>query len=88
MWLLKLPSGCPLAELKSESNNGFGVYIVCRTADALQQFVRSNVSRQLSQLLETVFSRLIREKIVVVQLDWIQDYQRCARNFIETTRGV
>ena len=67
--------------------DGFGAYVVCRTADALSRFVTSNVSRQFSHVLETVFSKLSREKIVVVQLNWVKDYQLCATQFIDAQAG-
>jgi len=77
-------------QLKSsdDDDGGFGVYVVCKTADALLRFVASNVSRQFSRLLESVFSKLSGEKIVVVQLNWVRDYQHCASHFIDTTVGA
>jgi len=85
---LQLPSGCPVAQLKSSTDEGFGVYVVCRTPDALQQFVSSNVSKQFGELLESVFTKLSGEKIVVVQLNWIHDYQRCAKRYIDAKVGA
>jgi len=49
----------------------------------------SNASRLFNQVLEAVFSRLSGgEKIVVVEVNWVRDYQRCARHFIDTSDGM
>ena len=77
-----------MVQLKSASDDEFGVYVVCRTADALSRFVASTVSRRFTEVLESVFSTLSRQKIVVVQLNWIKDYQRCASRVIEATAGT
>ena len=79
-----MPSGCQVVQLETE---GFGVYVVCRTADALLRFMASNVSQQFSRVLESVYSKLSGEKIVVVQLNWVQDYRRCAEHFISANVG-
>jgi len=84
---LQVPCGCPVVQLKVAGDDGFGVYVVCRTVDALSRFVSSNVSRQFSRVVESVFSALSRQKIVVVQLNWIKDYQSCARRIIDAGIG-
>ena len=78
-----------MVQLKSAGDDeGFGVYVVCRTADALTRFMASNVTRQFSSVVESVFSALSRQKIVVVQLNWIRDYRRCATHFIDAKVGL
>ena len=77
-----------MIELQTGRNDGFGVYVVCRTSDALMCFVASNVSRQFGRVLESVFSQLSGEQVVVVQLNWIADYQRCASHFIDASVGL
>jgi len=46
------------------------------------KFVTSNITEQFSKVLQSVFSKLSGEKVVVVQLNWVQDYPRCASHFI------
>ena len=72
-----------MVQLKAAGDEGFGVYIACRTPDALARFVASSVSRRLSEILESVFSKLSGEQIVIVQLGWVDDYRRCAEHFID-----
>ena len=77
-----------MVQLKTAADEGFGVYVVCRSADALSRFVTANVSGRFGQVLESIFSKLSGEEIVVVELNWVKDYQRCAKHFMDNRLGL
>ena len=79
--VMLMQNGVELVEV--EKDHSIGLFIHCRSYEALQYLYNLLISLRLQDIIQTVFNNILdREKQVVVNIKWNEeDYSKCADYF-------